>query len=125
MNDAAETDPRVVLSVRSEIRYTAVEATGLIEVTDADIRECRDCASDPYTGSSDQDFIEYVHDVCSKLQDEAAEASDYPDIIRDLFLQLYDFPCRREVWNSNHKHEDSLLRGFDASGQESASTGSW
>lgn len=107
----------VAMKVYNEQEYTIREISHTVEITYADIEECREYQDDPYLGKTDQDFLDYFMEI---VENNSDDIENYPFIIRDMYSTLIDNVIRKEVYNSLNKSGVSTIFSFDKDGEETA-----
>lgn len=81
------------------------ERSNIIEIADEDIQALKNWKENPYTGTSDQDLVQYI----ANLKYEFPSPETAPDFAQQLYDQLFGEVERTELWNSLEKSGDSKL----------------
>jgi hypothetical protein len=89
--------------IRKCVTYTIIEGS---EVVDLDPKDFKNLEDNPYTGETEQDFVNYISEFISTCQYDGFP-SDLKDSVADELEKLGENIKYTEYSNSAHKGEDS------------------
>lgn len=110
----------VVMTFYNEQTYTITERSDEIKITKKDIEWCVESEDHPYTGSTDEEFADYVMNLIDKVQSGEMESDDLPFIVSDLYENLVEYPKRNHVTDSLQKSGHSTIYCMNKDGDHIA-----
>ena len=122
MKDESKTNPRKIFSYRKYpiVIIERTKESKAATIYDEDIEECRNHLEYPFTGETDQDFMDYVGELINSVKNYDIDYENLPDPVANLYFHLIDSPIWEKI---DERNEDDFYLNIYCINKDGKRTG--